>query len=668
MIMLTAKAGARYGRQLTQTPMNALRMAILILTTTVLSGFQFAHAKDLEPISPTLAPSTGSFYRIDRDTAPLPYNRFPELPLYVIDWNKSMFLIDDRSVDYETLDAQMSAQAAESPTEDGGQMPFGAEAYGCGLWLEITASNAIATLTLHNTRSGAGYQILTNSDLTTTNWSLFLTNVADGSGFLTWTNIAINLSTNLFFRACETRDYVTNLVFQGLNATNTGAGVPDSMGAVGPNHFVELLNNRIALYDKAGGLLTNMDSSDFFAIGTNRPASMVDPRILYDHQSNRWVACAINPFGTPECILAVSNGDSPTNLLTGWSRYSLATHRDGVDTDFTTLGLDANGIYVRVAHRSLASSTNAGHTLIAIKKPEIYAGNFAATSFGLTNGLDLQVVTIQPAVNFDDVPTNGHAWFIAKGPPDLGTNYQGGELYYRRLQWSGTNASMDTNWFPVSNSGPSYRDYYDLDGTNVTTHPDGGVVAQAPGGSIALWEVGSRLATAPVRRGFLWTCQTVGLNGTNGAYAGDKFGTNVDRSAIQWFKLQLSADATGLTLNDHGRIFDSVHQTNAWWYHFPSVAVNCPGDMVAGFSGSSASNYISAFFSWRLADGSALGEPRLIQAATTSYNPDQFGDYSATSIDPADDWTLWTVQEVAVPTAFLRPPWAIFIAKIRPLP
>jgi hypothetical protein len=497
---------------------------------------------------------------------------------------------------------------------------------------------------------------------------LFLTNVADGSGYLTWTNIAIDLQTNLFFRACEARDYVTNLVFQGLNSTNTGSSVPDSMGAVGPNHFVELLNNGIAVYDKSGALVTNMDSRDFFAIGTNRPANVFDPRILYDHQFNRWVACAINPFASPECILAVSNGDSPTNLLTAWSRYSLPTHRDGLDTDFTTLGLDANGIYVRVLHRGLVSSTNAGHTIIAIKKPEIYTNVFVATNFDLTSGLDFKLWTIQPAVNFDDVSAGGHAWFVAKGPPDLETNYQGGELYYRRLQWIGTNASFDTNWAVVSNPGSGYRDYYDLDGTNDTINPSSGVFAQALGGSVPLFPVGSRLATVVIRNGYLWTCHAVGLTGTNGIYSGDKFGTNVDRSAIQWFRMQIGPDGTSLTLSNHGRTFDGVHQTNAWWYHFPSLAVNCPGDMVAGFSGSRATNYISAFYSWRLANGLTLDEPRLIQPGTTNYNPNQFGDYSATSIDPTDDWGFWTVQEVATPTAFLRPPWATFIAKIRPAP
>jgi hypothetical protein len=69
-----------------------------------------------------------------------------------------------------------------------------------------------------------------------------------------------------------------------------------------------------------------------------------------------------------------------------------------------------------------------------------------------------------------------------------------------------------------------------------------------------------------IGNGFLWTCHTVGLSGTNGVYSGDKFGTNVNRSAIQWFQLQINSDETALILNDYGRVFDSVHQTNAWFH------------------------------------------------------------------------------------------------------
>jgi len=148
---------------------------------------------------------------------------------------------------------------------------------------------------------------------------------------------------------------------------------------------------------------------------------------------------------------------------------------------------------------------------------------------------------------------------------------------------------------------------------------------------------------ATVRNGFLWTCQTVGLSGTNGTYTGDASGTNVDGSAIQWLAFEISPDATTLTLFDHGRVFDPA-ASNAEWYYFPSLAVNCAGDMVAGFSGSSPTNYVGAFYSWRLSSGTVLGQPRQFQAGIVS-SASRFGDYSATSWDPTNDWSFWTIQE-----------------------
>jgi hypothetical protein len=322
-------------------------------------------------------------------------------------------------------------------------------------------------------------------------------------------------------------------------------------------------------------------------------------------------------------------------------------HEEGITPDFTTLGLDANGIYIRVL-RYTPSSSNGGHTVVAVKKPEIYQGQFLSTILKVTNGAP--VWTIQPAVSFDDVPTNGYAWFVAKGPPDQETtNYQGGELLYRRLHWLGTNAEwVDTNWCAVSNSVSNYRDYYDLDGTNVTTHADTGVVARASGGNIWLYEIGSRLAMTTIRNGFLWTCHTVGLNGTNGVYdSNDPLGTHVDRSAVQWFRIAIERGGAGLVLCESRRVFDSTNLTNAWWYHYPSLMVNCAGDMIAGFSGSSASNYVGAYYMWRLAGSSKHAEPRPIEVGTVGYIAGEWGDYSATTLDPTDPWSFWTVQQYA---------------------
>jgi hypothetical protein len=179
---------------------------------------------------------------------------------------------------------------------------------------------------------------------------------------------------------------------------------------------------------------------------------------------------------------------------------------------------------------------------------------------------------------------------------------------------------------------------------------------------------------ATIRNDFLRTCRTIGLSGTNGTYLGDASGTNVDRSAVQWLKLQVDPDGSGLSMNDHGRVYDSA-VTNSWWYYFPSLAVNCAGDMVAGFSGSSATNYISALYSWRLADGSMAQEPVEIQRGTTNVTAStvaRWGDYSATTVDPADDWAFWTVQEYATPLpgpqGIISGRWGTVVSRIRPNP
>jgi hypothetical protein len=226
--------------------------------------------------------------------------------------------------------------------------------------------------------------------------------------------------SNLFFRASEYRDYVlnTNTTFTGLGSDDTGRDPPDTMGAIGPNHFVELLNGgtdataAIAVYDKLGHLIQETNTVNFFALtvgGTNYPTGyiMADTRIVYDSQAQRWVASAFDGRGSGQVILAVSLTDSPTNLITGWSRYLVDVSRNGLADDFPTLGLDANGLYLTILQRGADNNlyTNAGQTVVAIKKPEIYNGMYIAHRFDITNGLPIWVT--QAAVNFDDVATNG---------------------------------------------------------------------------------------------------------------------------------------------------------------------------------------------------------------------------------------------------------------------
>lgn len=149
----------------------------------------------------------------------------------------------------------------------------------------------------------------------------------------------------------------------------------------------------------------------------------------------------------------------------------------------------------------------------------------------------------------------------------------------------------------------------------------------------------------------------------------------MDRAAVQWINLTVDAQRATLSYGGHGQFYDNSSGSNVYWYYYPSLVVNCAGDMVTGFSGSSATNYIGAFYASRLSDGSNFLSPHLIQDGTPNYtggglDPTRWGDYSATTLDPTNDWTFWTVQEYASPS---RDPlggaeWSTVISKIRPQP
>lgn len=126
----------------------------------------------------------------------------------------------------------------------------------------------------------------------------------------------------------------------GMNFTgstykfNTGNPPPDSMGAVGPRHFVETINSRFAIYDKTNGQLVRQSTLDEFwqstlpaGVHVSNPYSVgfpsslsFDPRILYDSVEQRWYAVA---DANMDLMVAVSDGADPTQ---GWKGYQLDQH------------------------------------------------------------------------------------------------------------------------------------------------------------------------------------------------------------------------------------------------------------------------------------------------------------------------------------------------------
>ena len=99
------------------------------------------------------------------------------------------------------------------------------------------------------------------------------------------------------------------LTFEGHNNTCSSMP-PDSDGDVGPNHYVEAVNESIKIFDKNGNTLSGPTSyNSFFSGLTGTPCANAndgDPFVLYDPIADRWL---ISDFAFPsfpgQFILAV---------------------------------------------------------------------------------------------------------------------------------------------------------------------------------------------------------------------------------------------------------------------------------------------------------------------------------------------------------------------------
>jgi len=114
--------------------------------------------------------------------------------------------------------------------------------------------------------------------------------------------------------------------------------------------------------------------------------------------------------------------------------------------------------------------------------------------------------------------------------------------------------------------------------------------------------------------------------------------------AIRWYRI----NATNYAVLESGTITASSMDL-----YYPSIAANTNGTVVLGLNGSSTSSYVSCYavVGQTLNGATTFGNLLLLRAGTASYQKtnstitlSRWGDYSATTVDPADPNTFWTIQ------------------------
>jgi len=384
---------------------------------------------------------------------------------------------------------------------------------------------------------------------------------------------------------------------------------PDTEGAVGLDHYVELINGRFSVYDKSSGARVQTSTLDQFwtAAGVTTTSSF-DPRVIFDHDSQRWFAVAVDDADSinNDIFVGVSSTSDPTN---NWTAFSI----DGDPAndrwaDYPQLGVDAVGLYISANMFDIDSvGANNGPTtsIFSIPKADLVVG--AGTIANLTAFRDLN----QGTVGFTAHPVIDYGADDARGP-FLSTD-EGSDVIHR------------TNVVGAGAAGAVLGATTNINVAAFADPPD----ADQPGPKQDIDTGDSRLNSAAFEIGNqLWAAYSVSVGG---------------RSAIRWHQIDETTNAVLQT----GTI---SHPTLAYFY--PSIAANEFGEVVIGFSGTSPAQFVSAFVAIgeTAAGVTTFSDPIVTVTGTADYlglvgTRNRWGDYSATSLDPANRRSFWTIQE-----------------------
>ncbi|MEI6083506.1 MAG: Ig-like domain-containing protein [Verrucomicrobiota bacterium] len=400
---------------------------------------------------------------------------------------------------------------------------------------------------------------------------------------------------------------------------------PDTMGAVGPNHIMTALNSQIRIQNRTGGVISTADMSAFWnSVGA---VDVFDPHVTFEAGMQRWIFSATADDGSSSAVLVGVSATSDPTL--DWYLYSVdADPANLVSADYDAVGY--NDKWIVVTANMFRISNN----------------GFDGVRFYVFSKTDLATNGPGTVVRFES--RNDNAFSVI---PAL-TQDAGVDTLYMVEDWDGSAGQLRISTI----TGPVGSEVLTIGTALPTTANRWALFANSENpapqlGSTHGIDTGdSRVMNCLYRNGSIWVAQTAFLPQNNPT-----------RSSAQWWQVQVDG-----TVQQFGRVDDP---TGNIFYAYPTVAVNASNDVLIGYSRFAATQYPSANYAFRFGSDplNRLRSDTVLKAGSSSYySPasglNRWGDYSATCVDPVDDYSLWTIQEYAAAGNL----WGTWWARVNP--
>jgi hypothetical protein len=428
----------------------------------------------------------------------------------------------------------------------------------------------------------------------------------------------------------------TSSVFNGLDkpglaASDEGnvATPPDPTGAIGPAHYIEMVNQLVGVYDR--NTLAPISSLDF-ATFAHVPSGMAtsDPQMEWDPVANRWLYAMVGiSTGNNYLLFGWSKTADPTNLSGGWCTFGVSTSSHL--QDYPKLGHNANWVVVGSNAYSDTSSNYPFETaqIWAFPKPAasdstcsspVNATYFADATHPLKNA--------DGSLAFTPVPAN---------TTDSGNDYIVGTRDVTLAP-----ASKVMVWHTTGTSSPSLVADGDVVVGTYSIPPS----VPQPGTSYLIDSLDGRLTQAVARfdptagAEALWTQHTIGGSG---------------RSIVRWYEFLPATKK----VRQQGQLSSA---TDYYWN--AAISPSAAGNDAAVFYNRGSASQLALIGAQTRSSSTTLSQmdPGEIVLGTSSApmeedafqtncnpNPCRWGDYGGATPDLLNSHVVWGSNEIAGP-------------------
>lgn len=466
--------------------------------------------------------------------------------------------------------------------------------------------------------------------------------------------------------------------FQGLSQATQGAvsgffvSPPDTVGDVGPNHYVQCVNLACQIYSKAPPntpLSAVFTISSLFASlgGECLNTNDGDPIVLYDPMADRWHLSQFSVTNRPpshECVAVSQTGD-PTGA---WYLYDFVIP-DNYFNDYPKFGVWPDGYYMTAP---LFEGPVFGQGMFIMNRSKMLVGDPTAelVFFDLTLAFPGLGRILPADVDGPAPPPGTPNYVIGTAADELGDPADAIRIFEVKADFNDVDDSTFTEvgGVPTASYDPTFTEVSGNCGFAFTSRDD---VEQPPPANCG--QRVDTLAGRPMHRlayRNFGTHESLIFSHTVDVNATPPSAVSGHRAGARYTELRRTLPAGTWAVNEEATFSpDAVHR------FMPSAAMDGQGNIAVGYTASDATTVFPAVrWAGRLAtdppNGLFQGEGIVAAGGRSQTSTgSRWGDYSAMSVDPADDCTFWFTQEyydpVAPPSCSATTCWTTRIASFK---